>query len=492
MELDKYKIGECLRVYAAVLAMSIDNDISFYEAFSRYLMNNETSLTIDDYNMMMLVKIYYSASMILFYSKDITAKGLEGTKVDATAHFLDTSSNINKTCIENFTERDIVNYIRNALAHSKNDLYKITINGKKSTLAIKLKNTIASKGPNMGLNVPFEVELNVNSLLGVSLFCSYYAKILSISGVKYDENLVKNYSAGNVLDLLKKTINTTYYEYDLFKQMKYTDKNRVLESQIEGNIKKDFTNYDAEKAKYIRKTDKVELSIIQKNAIYSAIKEKAQKLVSSDKLKYLKQDNSDIQSIKTIVGILMREYFEYEALKTIPLGKEKKNNHLISILINGSTDKYEKFSAKQERLLNSFIAKGDIYQMMNMFVNLDREESTMFVQNLCDDNYLKQEALACYYNFVFENFVPENVEVSIGNKMYKADRIRNSFTHGRWFPDNNGYWILYDNKDSIKKPDQYRFDWREAISFKSLDKFVNKKYFEVIEKINDTEKHISK
>ena len=61
---------------------------------------------------------------------------------------------------------------------------------------------------------------------------------------------------------------------------------------------------------------------------------------------------------------------------------------------------------------------------------------------------------------VFENFIDENEQVTIGNKTYNSDRIRNSFTHGRWFPDNSGYWVMYDNKDSLKKPDHYRFDWK--------------------------------
>ena len=85
--------------------------------------------------------------------------------------------------------------------------------------------------------------------------------------------------------------------------------------------------------------------------------------------------------------------------------------------------------------------------------------------------------------------------MTIGNKTYNSDRIRNSFTHGRWFPDNSGYWVMYDNKDSLKKPDHYRFDWKEAISFKAMSKFIAKKYSEIIaenENIIENENHISK
>ena len=495
MELDKYKILECLRVYAAILEMSIDKDISLYEAFSRYLMNNDTSLTIDDYDVMMIVKSFYSTSMLLFYFKDTFEKGLEGVSLDEASHFLDTSSDINKKCFENFTERDIVTYIRNALAHSKNDIYKMHIDGDNSKLKIKLNNTIASKGSNQGTNVPFEVELGIANLLMVSAFCTHRSKLINISGVDFDSEPVKNYKTGNVLDLLKKTIYTTYYKYDLFNQMKIQDRNKVIKAHIEGNVDKNFDDYHAEKAKFIRKTERINLDVLQKKVIYNALKEKANAVLSLNRLKYITDKNTDMANVKSITGVIMEEFFEYEALKTIPLGREKNNLHLVSLLINGSTNKNQVFSKKQKSILDSLYKGDEVYKIMNMFVELDEEERNMFIQTVYDTNYLKQEALVNYYNYVFENFIDENEQVTIGNKTYNSDRIRNSFTHGRWFPDNSGYWVMYDNKDSLKKPDHYRFDWKEAISFKAMSKFITKKYSEIIaenENIIENENHISK
>ena len=109
----------------------------------------------------------------------------------------------------------------------------------------------------------------------------------------------------------------------------------------------------------------------------------------------------------------------------------------------------------------------------------------MFINNILDTSYLQLEAKSIYYNYFFENLIQEGENVLIGEKEYEADRIRNSFTHGRWYYDSeDNVWNLLDNKDSLKKADQYKFDWEASISDGDLYNFVNQRYKELIENKN--------
>lgn len=123
--------------------------------------------------------------------------------------------------------------------------------------------------------------------------------------------------------------------------------------------------------------------------------------------------------------------------------------------------------------------KGIVYSFFRTFNRTDAEELTMFLDNICDAAYIEQEAISIYYNYVFETIIPEGEIITIDGVEYEADRIRNAFTHGRWYFDNdNNSWKLFDNKDSIKKADQYKFDWEATIPDSALHIFVDTRYKE--------------
>jgi len=478
MEIESTKIGEYLRVYSLLLSMSLYNNQSLFENFKKMINENKTTLFIDDYDKLILIKNYYSSSMLLFYEKDTFQKGLNNIDIADKGIFTNNSSPINKKCIENFTDKDIIIYIRNAIAHNKNNFASIIIDEEKLKIKVKLENTIASKGINKGRNIPFEIEFDTDDLLKMSAFCCRFSKTINISGVDFDKNVVVNSTTTNFLKLLEDVINTTYYNYTLFNTIKDDDKIKLMTEHKNGNAKKDMGRFDEVKEKFVRKNVRVDLSDNQKKCIFNSIMEHTKETLESCDVTPLSLSLPKTNAeIKYFLGFFMQRYYEYESLKIIPLGQEKKNIHIVSILLNSFNNINETIPETIIKIFNNLKSKGVVYSFFKTFNIVDDEELTMFINNISDTSYLEQEAKSIYYNYVFENIIQEGEIVSIGGKQYESDRIRNAFTHGRWYFDiENNSWNLFDNKDSLKKADQYKFDWKVSISADEIDAFVNERY----------------
>jgi len=484
MEIDSIKIGEYLRVYSLVLSMSINSNKPIYECFSNLVKNNETNLSLDEYNKMFLIKSYYSSSMLLFALKDVFQKGLNDVDADNKETFINVSSKTNKICLENFTDKDIIFYIRNAIAHNKNNLANIYIDEKDLKIKVRLQNTIASKGINKGQNIPFEVEFDNDDLLRMSAFCSHYSKTINISGVDFRQDVVTNSTTTNILKLLKDFVYTTYYNYTLFKTISDKDKEKLMKEYINGNSKKDMSTFDDIKTKFVRKEEIVNLSDNQKECIYDSMSQLIEKSLehcdnTTPLILNLTKSNGEIRKI---LGSYVTHYYEYEALKVIPLGREKQNCYIVSVLLNSFNTQNETVFDTIVKLANDVKDRGISNSLFKIFNIFDKEELTMFIDNIFDPPYIEEEAISTFYAYYFENIIPASEVITIDGIQYESDRIRNAFTHGRWyFDETNGSWKLFDNKDSLKNADQYSFDWQATISSTSLQEFVNQKYNETIQ-----------
>ena len=273
MEIESTKIGEYLRTYSILFSMSTYNNCSLFENFKKMIDDKHTNLSIDEFNKMILIKNYYSTSMLLFSLKDTFQKGLNDVNVDDKEIFINNKLPLNIKCIENFTDRDIIIYIRNAIAHNGNNLAAFTIDEENLRIRVRLENTIASRGINAGKNIPFEVEFDTDDLLRMSAFCNHYSRTINISGVDFDKNVVINSSTTNILKLLEDVINTTFYNYTLFNTIKDDDKRKLMIEHKSGNEKHNMDEFDNLKTKFVRKDEKIDLSDNQKNCIFNAIME---------------------------------------------------------------------------------------------------------------------------------------------------------------------------------------------------------------------------
>ena len=60
MKMDSHKTCEMLKIYSKAFSLSIESGKSLYETFSEIIKNGETNLNLDDYNVMLLIKDYFS------------------------------------------------------------------------------------------------------------------------------------------------------------------------------------------------------------------------------------------------------------------------------------------------------------------------------------------------------------------------------------------------------------------------------------------------
>lgn len=70
-----------------------------YECFKTLIDEKETTLLLDEYSNMLLIKNYYSASMLLFLVKDTFQKGLNDIDIEDKAMFVNEQIPKNKICI---------------------------------------------------------------------------------------------------------------------------------------------------------------------------------------------------------------------------------------------------------------------------------------------------------------------------------------------------------------------------------------------------------
>ena len=458
IKIDSIQICEYLRVYAKALYSSANKNKTIYEAYEEIVNKKETPLPLSDFNVMLLIKNYITTSNMLFYIRDIVNKGLNGVNEIERGNFINKTSEINRKCLENFTDKDIIFYTRNALAHDKNNLYEFLIDKTNLKIHIKLENTVATKGPNIGDPIPFEIEFDNNDLIRIIDFCNHFAKNFTITGVDVDKNIWRKVNGRSIINMLKQIIDASYYEYILFNQMNYSTKKRLMEIYNDKENNKD--EFEEMKRRYAKKEEKIELSQAQKDCIFNSMADEIHKDLSNRgiNLAMVRKFWSSAQ-IAELTNTYFNNLFEYEALKVIPMGREKINNFIISFLFTIYNRGTKSIEETQEELIKELQKESIVYSFFKNFHIDDKEELNMFIKAIQDTDYLVEESLVSYYRYVFENFSPNGQIVVKENKIYEIDTIRNAFTHGRWYFDEiNNNWELFDNSQSRDKPDQYIID----------------------------------
>ena len=458
IKIDSIQICEYLRIYAKTLLLSIESDKTLYEAYEEIINNNETNLPLIDFNAMLLIKNYITTSNMLFYMRDAVNKGLNGVELLERGNFIDKNSELNKKCLENFTDKDIIFYTRNALAHNKNNLYEFLIDETNLKIHIKLENTVATKGPNIGDSIPFEIEFDNDGLIRIIDFCNHFSKNFTITGVDVDSEIWKKVSGRSIINMLKQIIDTTYYEYILFNQINDSTKKRLME--IYNDKESNKQEFEELKRRYAKKEDKIELSEAQKECIFNSMSDKIHRDLKNRRINLaMVRKFWNSTQIADLINTYFNELFEYEALKVIPMGREKFNNFIIAFLFTIYNRGTKTIKETQEELLNELKKESLVSSFFKNFHTDDKEELNMFQKTIQDTNYLKEEALVTYYRYVFENFSQDGQVAVRENNIYEFDTIRNAFTHGRWyFDEKNNNWELFDNSQSRDKPDQYIFD----------------------------------
>ena len=499
--MSKLEIAECLRTYAMLFSElkeenikqeiiyvnfdKQDNEVKYetlLERFSKIIARGDTCLKIEDFNKMVFTKGCYSVSKIFSYAKDIFNSGLINN-LDWEEDVFYTKSELNKKCAENFTTKDIIKYIRDALNHNDKDnpLYWITTdNNGDIKIHIKLKLTKATKGIDKEKTVPFEVEITKYDLLYMAILCMHTSSTFCFGGICFKKD-IPNFKCLNNKEKLKKIIENLYYTYDIYRPIGDKDKKK-----LNGNLKNTRNILERK----LEKRSKKELSIFQKQTIYknmlNYLTRRPVIVLGNEGLVFDPAEiTKDSEAINENIPLLYECRLEYEGLKCLPICGEKRKNHLVSYIISDMLLKHNGNISVVEAIDTAyleFIGKGTGYKWFSMVTNIDKEEENMFIAAINDIDYQDLENHSIYYSYMLDSLITDD-EILIGDKYYKKEKLRDAFVHGRWYYNSAvGNWELYDCKNGIRN--QFNFNWHKSISSKDMQDAMEMYYQKLCSQTN--------
>lgn len=470
MKISKEEIALYLLAYNNTLVTSsIEQDIKFSDAFYKTYVNNLIPLEFSKqvYIDMITIHCYYCNIKILSFFKDFFYKGLDEKTL--CYNLLNNSNELNQKCLENFTKKDIILYIRTALSHNDKETPLYWFEREKDNqikIHILLKQTKASLGKNKGKITPFEIKIDLTTLMEITQETAFNSKNYHFFGIGFGRQSiekVKKHNSKNPENLIRGYIDGAYYYRNFYKTLN-EEEIRKLDSLSPND------NY-MEKVKEIlqpkllhSKTKK--LSQIQKNTLYKNL------------LGYT--TNKRINNITVDID----ELIEYETSKVIPLGIAKIESLYLSMLralcFSGGMTYNESIKILLDGICygkenNPFYLTKYLLKTELQNYNERAKVSIIDIQN--EINITLSIALG----YILDSIITTDTIV-IENKTINRLKLRNSFVHGRWYVSEN-CWELFDGNKN-----EFDYDWHKSIDVVKLKNVITKAIFDPPEKINQIRK----
>jgi hypothetical protein len=456
MSVTKVDVASYLKTYADMFSLSFKDNISLNEAFINLLSSGKTDITFDDFGDLFIYRQFFNVIKIIAACNDNVFFAL----LDKNVVDFDDTIFCTEEAKKSYTKKSAISLIRNALCHNDKDnpLYWFDKDEDGIKLHIKLNQTSATAGDDKGKVVPFEVKL---SLAQLGHFQVHYAtaNYIHIGGIEV------GLSARDGIGLsdeqkLQMLVDNTYYKSEIYKQLSDREKKGITGVNDIDTIKNIIGNRFVE---YKKK----KLGIMQKRTLVDNIK------------RWKTKSNGYFDVV---------DVFEYEALKILPISREKYKGYLSSILfINGCDPK----RSVNDNLFRSFLSfrdnpdsnERDYY---NRFCIHEPEEERMFGLALLDDDFLGVLNKSVFYGYMLDSVIQDEF-IEIGGKQYPRAKLRNSFVHGRWFVDSDNDWHLYDCY-SKKVADEFDFNFCKVIKDEELYIAMNKYYQREVSKQKNSSK----
>lgn len=455
MKITKEEIALYLSAYTNVLTFAtINPEKKFTELFYKLYFEGFMPLepTVENYKKMIHIHCVFCNIKLLSFFKDGFYTGLdEKNLINLYINDIDT---LNKICIENYTKKDIILYVRNALAHNdkENPLYWFESDGEDDLkIHILLKKTNASLGENKGKNIPFELVLTPKSLNEITQAVGFASKRSHIFGLNVKNSAAKiiNNTPGDLNTILRKMIDEIYYYRNFYKTLSEQEKEKFQKLPAENYIEE----YNKLLKSKLTETKTKKLSPIQKNTFYNNI------------LKW-KDEPTKID---------LNELFDYESSKIIPTGLVKVDGLYLSSLRAISFLIGLSYNESKKMLIEGLCQdKENVFtQCKYLFkADVDNFKERVKLGVLDDDNELNL-SFSIYCGYLFDSLLMDE-EIVINNKSYSRERIRNSFVHGRWYISSLK-WELFDGLKN-----EFDFDWHKSIDMEKLklylEEFLNSKF----------------
>lgn len=456
MEISKEEIALYLIAYTNTLINSIrEKNLQFTEVFYKTYIDGliPIEFTRQNYEDMITIHCYYCNIKILSFFKDCFYKGLDERKI--YYHLLANSNELNEKCLENFTKKEIILYIRNALSHNdkENPLYWFERDKNNQIIIhILLKQTKASLGENKGKIVPFEIILDLKTLMEITKEIAFNSKNYHFFGITFGKKSLeagKKSNSKKPENLIRSYIDGAYYYRNFYKQLSEEELHKIDSLPPNDEYMEKVKEILGPKL-LISKTKK--LSQIQKNTLYKNI------------LEY----TTNKKNINIIINIDLEELLDYETGKVIPLGIAKIEALFTSMLRALSFTKGYSYNDSMKELLDGLCygKEENLFYKASYLLKTDlRNYNERARVGIIDDFNEIYISLSLIIGYTLDSIITTD-EIVIDNKIYDRLRLRNSFIHGRWYVSDN-CWELFDGEKN-----EFNYDWHKSIDLLKLQNTI--------------------
>ena len=354
---------------------------------------------------------------------------------------------INPTDSTRFKKHHIFNYVRNAVFHNDiNELYKVSTNCENIFINLKMTNPI-----------PFRFKIHNFGIYNMLQHISSYTH-------NAPTFMIKNQNSINI-DNLKKNHNRRMRELNklTLTRMALTDKITKNKGEIINELQQNKDLFS---------------SVATRNTLnkYSNIQEYEYPFSSNQKDLYSKKIDFFLKllepNFKYYIAPILYNYMQG--------GVYKYNFYVCDSIISQMylLDSSNSISSIKLDILKDFanasqkkaiLKKDTIFNYINK--NVDYSKS--IVLYTLDNDIREDMNDAALFTYAMCSLNNQNM-ITIDNKTYELEHIRNAFTHGRWISNrvgDNKYYSLYDDEDMLVDPNSAT--WQATYSYEELLKVCN-------------------
>lgn len=394
------------------------------EATTRAIEAEKVYGSIDEIKIANKLFSIFSSIKVLAYMKDRNYKELKESdiKMDYKHLFYDQNE------ANQFSQREIIGLIRNALCHNNTNNYKVMLDDDNSIFLEIDMMTKDLKRFHVRLYdiaiMSMIIELNNTD----SLKCGRYLSEINCNEFLYGE--------------CRKSVKTKYYyvkEKNLTDTEKYKITSKKTSSLIHSN-NINITEYPI--------TDKQQQTI---NAILPSIKQSIIPITSKI---------TDEQLIQ-----IVDSYIHASVDSTIPDGLYKISQNIINIIITMILQS-ENYNISYNELSNLLLRISTEKQVTNNnLINRILPEYKDQLRSYLLFKDLRNNNLMILLSYILENSNDDTI--TIGSTTYDKNKLRNSVTHGRWHINyDTGIVTFYDYRK------EYDYNFEEDIYMGDLYNFV--------------------
>lgn len=337
---------------------------------------------------------------------------------------------INPNDAKRFSNKQVIGFIRNAVAHSDSnkELFRISPNGRFVEIDLKETNPI-----------PFHVKLGYRDLLGIETiiqtksqyrYCSYVdSKNMQIKRI-----YVKEYMDPNIIFEKYKVSEDNIYSYD----GAYEDLIKYFE---DNNIPYEIKTYN--------------LNDSQKLFIKNWKKSIKQYIGNDDAKPYL-------------------DSFYFTALSSIlPLPQEKlkfliHHSDIVDAMYQCPWYTFNQFKDEVIKGVSSTSSENLSYLAKAMFDKYGNFENVFEFYYALNGYYLRNETIMQLITYYYSCCCDEET-ITIDGKTVEKENLRDALVHGRWFDDLDSNIVYFDTRTA--KNNDYNFYMEEKLSLHGLHEY---------------------